>query len=139
MIKADEGTVVMLRNGHTNFVKNSIDEGRPANLIIVVDANSDTFSGQLEATGGLTGENTTLTLPDLVENYVGESILQETLKASTYARAYSTVHEISPGHAPWADITPRVRGGWRVMVMVSCGSAVRQRNHWKYITELFQS
>jgi len=38
---------------------------------------------------------------------------------------------------PWADITPKVCGGWRIMVMVSCGSSIKQQGHWDYITKLF--
>ena len=129
-----EGAFAKLRESQANFVKKSINDGKPANLIIVLDTRSNTFSGQLQAAGGLTG----VTLPDLIRTYVGDDILQETLKASNYARCYSFVPEISPGIAPWADITPKVRGGWRVMVMVTCGSVVRQPSHWKYITQLFQ-
>jgi hypothetical protein len=138
MMKGAEGTVVKHRDTHTSFIKKSIDEERPPNLIMVLDTHSDSFSGQLQATGGLTGTSTTLTLPTLMRMYVGDKILDEMREASRISRSYSFVHEITPGLAPWADITPKVRGGWRVMVMVSCGSAVRQPNHWEYITQLFR-
>jgi hypothetical protein len=137
MKKGGEAIVVKHRDTHTQFIHNSMSQGRPANLVIVLDTHSDAFSGQLQATGGLTGVSTTLTLPDLVRTYVGDNILEEMARASALARSYTGVHEISPGVAPWADITPRVRGGWRVMVMVACGSAVRQPVHWDYITQLF--
>jgi hypothetical protein len=136
-MKGREGVIVKHRHTQTEFVHNSMLNGRPANLIIVLDMHSDTFTGQLQATGGLTAVSTTLTLPDIVRTYVGEPLLQEMGKASAVARAYDVIHEISPGVAPWADITPKVRGGWRVMVMLSCGSAVRQPVHWDYITQLF--
>jgi hypothetical protein len=125
------------KDAHVDFIKKSMSDGRPANVIIVLDTHSDTFSGQLQATGGLTGVSTTLTLPDLVRTYVGDTVLQEMTRASAKARSYNIVHEVSPGVVPWADITPKVRGGWRVMVMVSCGSSVRQPVHWDYITQLF--
>jgi hypothetical protein len=121
---------------HSDFIKKSISEGWPANLIIVLDTHSDTFTGQLQATGGLTGTSTTLSLPDLVRGYVGDGTLQEMMKASAIARSYDCLPEISPGVAPWADITPKARGGWRVMVMVACGSAVKIPMHWEYLTQL---
>jgi hypothetical protein len=138
MMKGAEGKVVKHRDSHTTFLNNSIHSGRPANLIVVLDTHSDSFSGHLQTAGGLTGVSTSLTLPDLVRTYVGDTILQEMGKASQLSRSYNFVHEISPGVAPWADITPKARGGWRVMVMVSCGSAVKQQSHWEYITQLFQ-
>jgi hypothetical protein len=136
MKKGGENVVLKHRQVHSDFIKKSISEGRPANLIVVVDTHSDTFSGQLQTTGGLTGVSTTLSLPDLVRGYVGDSTLQEMMQASALARSYNSGLEISPGVAPWADITPKARGGWRVMVLVSCGSAVRTAMHWEYITQL---
>ena len=138
MRKGAEGTVTKHQDPHSSFLKKSIRDGIPANLIIIIDTHSDTFSGQLQATGGLTGVSTTLSLPDLVSMYVGESILQEMVAASLLARGYNDILEISTGLTPWADITPKARGGWRVLVMVSCGSAVRQPYHWEYITQLFR-
>jgi hypothetical protein len=138
MKKGGEGITLKHRVPHTDFIMTSMREGRPANLVIVLDTHSDTFSGQLQATGGLTGVSTTLTLPDLIKTYVGDAVLQGMGEASRASRSYNLVHEISPGVVPWADITPKVRGGWRVMVMVSCGSAVRQQVHWDYITQLFR-
>ena len=102
----------------------------------MLDTHSDTFSSQLQATGGLTGAGTFLALPDLVRGYVGDDTLHEMQKASGVARGYHFVHEISPGVTPFADIMPKVRGGWRVMVMVSCGSSVRIPTHWNYISQL---
>ncbi|KAF8221747.1 hypothetical protein L208DRAFT_1382120 [Tricholoma matsutake] len=83
------------------------------------------------------GVSSALTLQDLVKTYVGNAMLQEMGKLSAQARSYNTIHEICPGVVPWADITPKVHGGWRIMVMVSCGSSVRRRVHWEYITQLF--
>lgn len=138
MMKGGESRVSKHAGSHLDFIRKSVHESRPANLVIVLDTHSDTFSGQLQAAGGLTGQSSTLTLPDLVRTYVGDSTLQEMLQVSLVARSYNLIPEISPGVAPWADITPKVRGGWRVMVMVSCGSAVRVPMHWEYITHLFQ-
>jgi len=125
------------KDQHVDFINKSMQEGRPCNLIIVLDTHSDTFSGQLQATGGLTSAGTFLTLPDLVLGYVGNGTLDEMQKASKISRGYNMVHEISPGVTPWANITPKARGGWRVMVMVSCGSSVRIPSHWEYISQLF--
>jgi hypothetical protein len=138
MVKGGQGAVSKHQDSHSDFIKKSLSEGRPPNLVIVLDTHSDTFSGQLQASGGLTTAGITMNLTDLVRGYVGDSTLQEMMTVSEVARSYKIIHEISPGIQPWADITPKVRGGWRVMVMVSCGSAVRIPMHWEYITHLFR-
>lgn len=137
MQKGGEGVISEHEETHLNFIRKSMSDGRPANIIIVLDTHSDSFSGQLQITGGLTGVSSTLTLQDLVKTYVGNAMLQEMGKLSAQALSYNTIHEICPGVVPWADITPKVRGGWRIMVMVSCGSSVRRWVHWEYITQLF--
>jgi hypothetical protein len=137
MRKGGESLTMRHKDQHIDFINKSMCDSRPCNLIVVLDTHSDTFSGQLQATGGLTGVGTFLSLPDLVRGYVGDGTLREMQKASEFARGYEVVHEISPGVTPWADITPKVRGGWRVMVMVSCGSSVRAPMHWEYISQLF--
>jgi hypothetical protein len=126
------------RDERLDFIKRSVNGGRPANLVIVLDTDSDTFSGQLQAMGGLTGVPTTFSLPDLVTSYVGDAVLQRMANASTIARSYNVVPQISPGVVPRADITPKVRGGWRVMLMVSSGSSVKNTRHWEYIQHLFR-
>ena len=138
MKKGVEGILIKHKDQHTKFLHKSLQEGRPANLIIVLDTLSDTFSSHFQATSGLTGVSTALTLPDLLRLYVGEPIFNEMTKLSTFARSYRLVPELSPGLPPSADITPKVRGGWRVMVIVSCGSAVRNPVHWNHITELLE-
>ena len=132
-----KGATARHEDVHIDFINKSMSEGCPCNLIIVLDTHSDTFSGQLQATGGLTSAGTFLSLPDLVRGYVGEGTLRAMQEVSGFARGYNIVHEVSPGVKPWADITPKVRGGWRVMVMVSCGSAVKAPMHWEYISQLF--
>lgn len=138
MMKGAEGRVSNKHTDtHLDFIKKSLDQGRPTNLIIVLDTHSDTFTGQLQVAGGLTGINISSTLPELVRNYVGNDTLQEMVNVSQVSRSYDFIPEISPGVAPWANITPKVRGGWRVLVMVSCGSSVRIPMHWEYISFLF--
>jgi hypothetical protein len=137
MRKGGEVLTTKHKDQHVDFINKSMLEGRPCNLIVVLDTHSNTFSGQLQASGGLTGAGTFMSLPDLVLGYVGDVTLKEMQKASEYARRYNLVLEVSPGVTPWADITPKVRGGWRVMVMVSCGSSVRAPMHWEYISQLF--
>jgi hypothetical protein len=135
MMKGGEGIFVKHRDTQSQFLHNSFSNSQPPNLIIVLDTHSDPFSGQLQATGSA-GLSPILSLPDLLRTYVGDALLQEMARASAFARAYNILHEISPGVAPWADITPKVRGGWRVMVMISGGSAVRHPDHWEFITQL---
>ena len=137
MKKGGQGLATKHRDSHLEFIRKSVDGGRPPNMIIVLDTHSDTFSGQLQVAGGLTGVGSMLTLPDLVRTYVGDAILGQLANASAIARSYDLTPELSPGVQPWADITPKARGGWCVLVMVSCGSSVRVPTHWEYITQLF--
>jgi hypothetical protein len=137
MKKGGEATATKHMKTHLDFIRTYRGGSQPPNIVIVLDTHSDTFSGQLQAAGGLTGVSSTRTLPDLVRTYVGDPVLREMANVSAEARSYNTIHEIRPGVLPWADVTPKVRGGWRVLVMVSCGSAVRQPIHWDYITQLF--
>jgi hypothetical protein len=136
--KGGENVALKHQQAHSNFINQSVQEGRPANLVMVLDTHSDAFTGQLQAAGGSTGVTISLTLPDLVRGYVGDGTLQDMMNASGVARSHSFPVEISPGVAPWADITPKARGGWRVMVMVSCGSAVKIPAHWEYLTQLLR-
>ena len=138
MMKGALGRVSKNTNTQLDFIRRSTNEGRPSNLIIVLDTHSDTFTGQLQVAGGLTGVSTTLTLPDLVKGYVGVETLEEMASASEAAQSSSLVLEVSPEVTPWGNITPKVRGGWTVLIMVSCGSAVKIPMHWEYITHLFE-
>ena len=138
MMKGALGRVSKNTNTQLDFIRKSTNEGRPSNLIIILDTHSNTFTGQLQVAGGLTGESTTLTLPHLVKSYVVVETLQEMASASQAARSSSLVLEVSPGVTPWGNITPKVRGGWRVLIMVSCGSSVKIPMHWEYITQLFK-
>jgi hypothetical protein len=85
MKKGGENVVLKHRQVHSDFIKKSISEGQPANLIVMVDTHSDTFSGQLQMMDGLTGVSTTLSLSDLVRGYVGDLTLQEMMQASALA------------------------------------------------------
>ncbi|KAF8230869.1 hypothetical protein L208DRAFT_1378362 [Tricholoma matsutake] len=57
-------------------------------------------------------------------------------EASWDAQTYNTILEIGPGVLPWADITPKVCGGWWMMVMVTSGSVVRNAVNWDLFTGL---
>lgn len=123
-------------DAHTNFLNHFIDQGRAPNLIVVIDTHSDSWSGQLQTAGGSGGEHH-LTLLVLLQNYVGGPVMDRMAASSTQARHYNTVHEISPGVAPWADITPKTRGGWKVVIMPVCGSTVTQVVNWNYLVQAF--
>ena len=74
MRKGGQASISKYEEDRTGFIKTTVQEGRPPNMIIVLDTHSDTFTGQLQATGGLTTSGTTLTLPSLVTGYVGNSV-----------------------------------------------------------------
>ena len=77
MIKKREGVMMKENDTHLDFIHKHMKDGRLPNMIIILDTHSDTFSKELQATGGLTGTSTILTLLDLVRKYVGDPILEE--------------------------------------------------------------
>lgn len=124
-------------DGHIKFLEKFLEDGRPPNLIIVIDTHSDTWSGQLQTARGRTVD-LHRKLPDLVQEYVGQPVLDVMKTSSRQARSYDVLHEISGGVAPWADITPKSRGGWRVLIMPVCGSTMTQPVHWSYLVHMFK-
>lgn len=138
MKKGAEGLAWEKQQRQSEFIKKAMDDGIPPNMIIVLDTHSDSWSGELQTAEGSRGVPISSTLPQLVKTYVGDLVLKQMKASSAAARSYNALPEVRPGVTPWADITPKTRGGWRVLVMAVCGSSVRQPVHWNYLTQLFE-
>jgi len=136
MLKAGERAAEKHVPDHLTFIDQYLTKGLPPNLIVVLDTHSDSFSGLLQCAGGLGGVAEARPLPEIARMYVGDAVLAKMQQVSQVARKWNETIEVGSGATPWADLTPRTRGGWRVMVMVACGSAIKQRLHWEYIQQL---
>jgi hypothetical protein len=133
-----QGGMNPINDDHLNFISNSLSNNTPANMIIMLDANVDAWNGKLQITGGFSGTSTTLTLADVVSNYMGDHVLKGMSQSSATARSYDMIPELDGGGVPYADIAPKVHGGWWVIVMVTGGSAIRQPAQWGYITKVIE-
>ncbi|KAG2355384.1 hypothetical protein BDR07DRAFT_1381575 [Suillus spraguei] len=113
------------------FMKRNIKSGFPPNTFIVVDTHSDEYTGMLQHTGGHTG-GTSTTIVEILTAYLGET-------SSDMARSDKTEIKTIDGSKPWCDLSPRARGGWRGLLMVSCGPAIRVSHHFHAVRALVEN
>ncbi|KAG1724057.1 uncharacterized protein EDB91DRAFT_1255428 [Suillus paluster] len=118
-----------------SFMKCNIEAGFPPNTFVIVDTHSDEYSGMLQHTGGHTG-GTNTTITEIVTAYLGEEFLKGTANTSLAARSDKTVVTTKTGQEPWCKLTPNARGGRRVLMLVSCGPAIRVHHHFESMVEL---
>lgn len=126
------------KRSHLRFINSFIQEERPPNLIILVDTHSNAWSGQLQTAETSSGGESNSTLPSIVDDYVGDQVIARMKVSSELARSYNVQYETASGKKPWADITPKTRGGWRVLIMPVCGSSVRQPVHLNYLVQMIR-
>ena len=107
----------------TTFVKQSIKLGFLANAFIVVDTHSDGLTGHLQAAGGSTSPRH-CAITQLLDEFIGRDFLLDVKQASQFARADSSAR----GQV-WYRKDPYWRGGWRCVVMSTCGPAIRVEAH----------
>ncbi|KAK2464058.1 hypothetical protein APHAL10511_003928 [Amanita phalloides] len=113
------------------FIERHHEAGHTSNLIVVLDTHSDSFSGMLTA-----GNRLQWTIEQVANNYVGTTVLECMRDVSIVAREDELELEVLPGVKPWVGMARKERGGWRVLIMVSCGAAVREPLHWSFIVNL---
>ncbi|KAK2459411.1 hypothetical protein APHAL10511_008576, partial [Amanita phalloides] len=89
------------------FLTTHAERGVSPNMIVIVDTHSDSFSGFLQSAGGR-------------------------------GRAWVCRAECVGNDATGITDSKgwEARGGWRVLVLMTCGSALRQRHHWNSVLEL---
>ena len=117
------------------FLRRVRREDRPANLIAIVDTHSDTYSGQLQ-TSKKTGSYRTVR--DVVKEWIGDTTIEEMKKSSKVARGWEEKVRLSGGGTPWVDITPKTRGGWRVLLLLACGSSITIGDQWNDMRGLLE-
>lgn len=108
----------------------------PPNMIVVVDTHADSFSGFLQHEGGETTTNKSATVEDILIAYLGTPLLERMCSISTSARNDNRVAYVKKDTKPWSSAVCTVRGGWRILTLVTCGPAVKEVEHWQNIKGL---
>ncbi|KAG1725722.1 uncharacterized protein EDB91DRAFT_1254660 [Suillus paluster] len=118
------------------FMQRNIEAGFPPNTFVLVNTHSDKYSGMLQHHGAHDG-GTDTTIAEITAAYLSD-FLNSMVHASHAARSDKTEITTKRGKKPWTDLTPKVRGGRRGLMLVSCGPAIRVRHHFDSIVELVQ-
>lgn len=105
------------------FLDLSIKSNVPANTFVVLDTHSDSLTGGLQYAGGTTASQSAIA-SDVLDNFAGPSFLLKLRETAERARA--------PGFNTKStgcyDTSPAYRGGWRGLLLSTCGPAMRVRN-----------
>lgn len=123
---------------HIDFIKEAIAAHKPPNMIVVMDTHSDSLTGYLQHQGGSTGAQST-SVGQIVDLYVTSPLLVAMQGASGIARSTSGDAKTPNGKSPWAGMTAKSRGGWRGLIMVTCGPAIRSPVHFESVRSLVKS
>ena len=119
----------------------SINSGVPANCFVVLDTHSDTHSGQLQYAGGASAPVFSHA-HSLLQNFCGNAFLpamQAAAKSAVANGRHPRVEKSTPAsmpHNPWYNAAPSFRGGWRGLLMSSCGPAVTQEEGFANLMNL---
>ncbi|KAG1868948.1 hypothetical protein DFJ58DRAFT_723355 [Suillus subalutaceus] len=111
-------------------IKCNIKAGFPSNTFLVVDTHLDEYTRMLQHTGGHAGSTNT-TITEILLAYLGEDFVKSMKASSEAGRSDETVKKTMNGNAPRCNLTPRARGGWRGLFMVSCGPAIRVSHYFE--------
>ncbi|KAG1820766.1 hypothetical protein EV424DRAFT_1347028 [Suillus variegatus] len=120
-----------------DFISHNIEAGSPPNVFLIMDIHSDKFSDMLQHTRGhMSGTSTSLT--KILTVYLGEEFLRVMQQSSRIARSDKKVMKTINGNKPWCNLTACAQGGWRGVIMVSCGPAIRVSHHFKAVKVLVE-
>ncbi|KAG5651008.1 hypothetical protein H0H81_010244 [Sphagnurus paluster] len=115
------------------FIQKSGVHGQPANTIVILDSHSDPYTGLLQT--ALTSEHYH-NPATVLHGTLGPKLMNEMLKASRASRGWSEDVKTITGKQPWPDFTPTLRGGWRVMIVLACGSTMSVKDSWDNLCDL---
>ncbi|KAG1805998.1 uncharacterized protein BJ212DRAFT_1303849 [Suillus subaureus] len=116
------------------FMHGNTSHRFPPNTFIVVDTHSDEFTGMLQHTGG-----NNMTITKIVEAYLGTEFLKCMGEASDAARSHHSILTTAKSMKLWCNLTTKARGGWRGLLLVSCGPAIRVSHHFESVLKLVKS
>jgi len=117
------------------FMKQALDDGTPSSTIIVIDTHADTFSGFLQQTGG-SSSGTSVQIGDILTSYLPNEFFVCTEEASKISRQVHPPVLTGDEREPWSDMTISSRGGWRCLVVASCGPAMLTATHYPFLQRL---
>lgn len=103
----------------SKFIEHSMASKVPANTFIVVDTHADTLTGSLQWAGGVTAVRTAA-MSELLVEFCGKAFLAKVKESATAAREFQP-----PENPGWYKDSPFFRGGWRGLLLATCGPAVR--------------
>ena len=118
------------------LIERSIKSSLPANTFVVIDTHADTLTGGLQWAGGSAGVRTA-PVSDILLEFCGADFFERTKAAAETARKAR-----EPDKQEWYTAAPFRRGGWRGLVLTTCGPAMRQRdgfNDLKMLVERYVS
>lgn len=118
-----------------DFTEAAIQAGRPPNMIAIMDTHSDPLTGYLQHQGGVSGGQST-TVGDIVRSYITPPLLLAMERASKISRNHPPDGKTRNGNSPWKGMVAKSRGGWRGLIMVTCGPAIRSPAHFAAVQEL---
>jgi hypothetical protein len=101
------------------FIDHSVASKVPANVFIVVDTHADTLTGSLQWAGGVTAVRTA-PMSELLAEFCGKAFLDKAKGSAVVAREFQP-----PENPGWYKDSPFFRGGWRGLLLATCGPAVR--------------
>lgn len=119
----------------TKFLQRAWECGLPGNTIIILDSHSDPFTGEVQTSKG--GKHYAAIL-DVLKTCLGSSVLREMARASTVARGWCKKIQLENGDRPWPQVSPKVRGGWRVLIILACGATITVDGAWKGLKKLIE-
>ncbi|KAI9568141.1 hypothetical protein HD554DRAFT_2172539 [Boletus coccyginus] len=107
------------------FIDRSTQSTVPANTFFVVDTHSDTLTGGLQWAGGVTAPKMA-PASELLSEFCGKPVLGAMMKAAEASRRF-----VPPENPGWYKDSPLYRGGWRGLLLATCGPAVRVPSGFK--------
>ena len=121
----------------------SIDSEVPANIFFALDTHSECNTGQLQYAGGATAPVFS-EVRSLLETFCGPAFfgaLRAVAQAAVAKGQYPRVENKTPARMPdnpWYNAAPSFRGGWRGLLLSSCGPAVTHRDGFTNLMKLLQ-
>jgi hypothetical protein len=135
-----ENRLILRKNAQVPQAKLSellrfIENTETPNLFILLDTHADSFSGFLQHTASSSGSQSA-SVEEILQAFITDDILKAMLTVSNKCRASITSLVTQNGEKPWTDVTPKARGGWRVLVLATCGPAMRQQSHFRVVQKV---
>jgi hypothetical protein len=115
--------------GPISFLRACQQARLPPNVFITMDTHA-TASGHIQFGGGVS-QPLADTVKSILQHFLGREFFTETERSAALARSF----ENAPANE-WYSTSPKERGGWRVLLLCTCGPAVRVNEHLAEMTTM---